>query len=112
MFAGKCKAALDLLSNSGRGGILHLNEHTDPSIPDSPTVREVLINKHPTGQNAHANCILQSLAQEVHPIIFESIDANVIRSATMNTSGSAGPSGIDAHGWRRLCTSLSQRGVK
>ena len=106
MFAGKCKAALDLLSNSGEGGLLHLDDHTDQSIPDSPTVREVLIEKHPTGQTAHANCILQSPPQEVHPVVFESIDASVIRSAAMNTTGSAGPSGIDAYGWRRLCTSF------
>ena len=103
MFAGKCKAAL---SNSGEGGILHLDDHTDQSIPDSPTVREVLIEKHPTGQTAHANCILQSPPQEVHPVVFESIDASVIRSAAMNTTGSAGLSGIDAYGWRRLCTSF------
>ena len=44
--------------------------------------------------------------QEVHPVIFESIDAGVIRSAALHTTGSAGPSGIDAHGWRRLCTSF------
>ena len=106
MFAGKCKAALDILSNSGEGGILHLDDHTDPSNPDSPTVREVLISKHPTGQISHANCILQSPTQEVHPVVFESIDAGVIRSAALHTTGSAGPSGIDAHGWRRLCTSF------
>ena len=108
MFAGKCKAALDLLSNSGEGGILHLDDYTDPSTPDSPTVREVLISKHPTGQTAHANCILQSSPHEVHPIIFESIDASAIRSAAMNITGSAGPSGIDAHGWKRLCTSFKE----
>ena len=26
----------------------------------------------------------------------------------MKTDGAAGPSGIDAHGWRRLCTSFNQ----
>ena len=58
------------------------------------------------GQTACANCILQSPPQEVHPVIFESFDASVIRTAAMNIIGSAGPSGIDAHGWRRLCTSF------
>ena len=48
-------------------------------------------------------------AQDTHPIIFESIDTNVIRSAAMHTTGSAGPSDIDAHGWRRLCTSFKGR---
>ena len=59
MFAGKCKAALDLLSNNSERGILHINDFTDPSMPDSPTVREVLVSKHPSGQRAHANCIFQ-----------------------------------------------------
>ena len=106
MFTGKCKAALDLLSNIGEGGILHLDDHTDPSAPDSPTVREVLISKHPRGQTAHATCILPFPPQEVHPIVFESIDATAIRSAATNITGSAGPSDLDAHGWRRLCTSF------
>ena len=102
MFTGKCKVALDLLSNTGESGILHLDDHTDPSTSDSPTVREVLISKHPRGQTT----ILPTPPQEVHPIVFESIDATAIRSAATNITGSAGPSGLDAHGWRRLCTSI------
>ena len=106
MFAGKCKAALNLLSSDDKGGILHLEDRSDPSNTDSPAVRDVLISKHPTGQGARANCILQPLPQNAHPVIFEAIDANVIRSATLHITGSAGPSGLDAHGWRRLCTSF------
>jgi len=45
MFMGKCKAALDLISNAEKGGILHLNDPADPDNPTSPTVREVLISK-------------------------------------------------------------------
>ena len=33
-------------------------------------------------------------------------DANCIRTAALNTKGPAGPSGFDAHCWRRLCTSF------
>ena len=108
MFAGKCKAALDLLSDSGSRGLLHLHDYADPSIPESPTVREVLISKHPSCQMAYAKCILQSTPEETHPVVFESIDAHAIRSAAMNVHGSAGPSGIDAHGWKRLCTSFKE----
>ena len=42
----------------------------------------------------------------VHPVIFESIDGTGIRSAALHCSGSAGPSQIDADGWRRMCTSF------
>ena len=50
MFAGKTKAALDLLSQAQKGGILHLNDPSDPNNPDSPTVRDMLNSKHPQGQ--------------------------------------------------------------
>ena len=30
----------------------------------------------------------------------------MIRSVALRTSGAGGPSGIDAHSWRRLCISL------
>ena len=55
MFAGKTKAALDLLSRVENRGILHLygGDHSDPSDPISPSVRHTLINKHPQGQRAH-----------------------------------------------------------
>ena len=34
MFAGKCKAALDLLSNANNSGLLHMD---DPANPDDPS---------------------------------------------------------------------------
>ena len=42
----------------------------------------------------------------MHPVLFESIDASMIRSAALRTTGTAGPSGLDAASWRRLCTSF------
>ena len=42
----------------------------------------------------------------VHPVIFDALDGPVIKAATLRNSGAAGPSGIDAHGWRRLCSSF------
>ena len=106
MHSGKCKAALNLLANNTEGGVLHLADHVDPTISDSPTVRETLISKHPEGQNPHPNCILPSPPVEIHPVVFNALDANTIRSAALHTTGSAGPSGLDAHEWRRLCTSF------
>ena len=43
-----------------------------------------------------------------HPIVFDQLDAICIRRAVLKTSGAAGPSGLDAAAWRRICTS-SQR---
>lgn len=106
MFMGKCKAALNLLSKEEKGGFLHLDDPTNPNSPDSPTVKDVLISKHPIGQPAYSNCIISSEPQDPHQVIFESLDANTIRSAALGVNGAAGPSGLDAHGWRRLCTSF------
>lgn len=43
MFVGKCKEALDLLSRGEKGGILHLDDPSDPNSPGSPLVRDVSI---------------------------------------------------------------------
>ena len=104
MFMGKCKAALDLLSKDNNGGLLHLDDPADAKSPNSPTVREELISKHPPGQPAYSSCILPSEPQDPHHVIFDSLDADTIRSAALKVNGAAGPSGLDAHGWRRLCT--------
>ena len=105
MFMGKCKAALDLLSNSEKGGILHPDDPADSDNPFSSTVRDVLISKHPPAQPAHPNCIIEEEPQKLYPIIFESLDASSICSAALRVTGAAGPSGLDAHEWRLLCTS-------
>ena len=106
MFAGKTKAALDLLSDSAGGGVLHISDPSDPSRPDSPSVKDVLKTKHPMGQCIHEDCLFQEDPPPAHPAIFESLDASLIRSTALKITGAAGPSGIDAHGWRRMCTSF------
>ena len=107
IFMGKCKAALDLISNMEKRGILNLNDPADCDSPTPPIVRKVLISKHPPAHPAHPNCILHEEPQNTHPVIFESLDASIIRSAALRVTGAAGPSpsGLDAHEWRRLCTS-------
>ena len=109
MFRGKTHAALDLLANSGKGGVLHLDQPANADDPDSVSVREVLVSKHPTGQPASpesTESTLWGLPPVIHPIIFDSIDARLIRSTALKTSGAAGPSGLDAHAWWRLCTAF------
>ena len=105
MFKGKCKAAFDLLSDTEKGGILHHEALVNPDDPTSQTVRETLLLKHPPAQQAHLDSIVGEEPQEPHPVIFDSLDASVVRSAALKITGAAGPSGLDAHEWRRLCTS-------
>ena len=51
---------------------------------------------------------MDSVSSPVHSVIFDALDGSVIRAAALRTSGAAGPgpSGIDVHGWRRLCLSF------
>ena len=44
---------------------------------------------------------------QVHPVLFERIDGDLIRSSALRTHGGAEPSALDASGWRRVCTSFS-----
>ena len=88
MFGGKCKAALDLLSDSEKEGILHLDALVNPDDPSSPSVREALLKKHPPAQQAHPDCIVGEEPKEPHPVIFKSLDASVIRSPLKNNRSS------------------------
>ena len=110
MFEGKTKAALCLLSEHGSGGVLHFNNTISTSDGKSQSVLQTLKEKHPIGAPANKDALLTMDEEppDVHPIVFDCIDAPMIKSAALRTSGSAGPSGIDAKGWRRLCTSFKK----
>ena len=100
MFQGKVKGALRALSESGRGRVLMLDEETSPGV----TVREALKSKHPPAGSVHTSALLDEQPPDTHPIIFECLNGNMVRSAALHCQGSAGPSGLDASNWRRLCT--------
>ena len=94
MFRGKTSAALDLLVSRGSSGVLHVNDPTNNQDPTSPSVLDVLKSKHPAAQPAPLEALVpdHQLPTEVHPVIFDKIDAAAIRTAALSTSGAAGPS--------------------
>ena len=106
VFEGKIHSALRYLSDNHGGGVLFLDERPDPASDRS--VRDVLREKHPEKREASLDALVTNseLPPEVHPVLFEPLTAASIRSAALRTAGSAGPSGIDAAGWRRLCSSF------
>ncbi len=106
MFQGKTHAALQLLSDKGKGRVLRLSDTISPKDSTPCTVKDVLRSKHPPGQPASLDAIIGDLPPDVHPVIFDSVDASLIRSTSLRTRGAAGPSGLDAYAWRRLCTSF------
>ena len=89
---GKVNKALKLLESSNKGGILSLTEETF----------EVLLEKHPKASEASNDILIQEEVQNVHPVIYASIDSEMVRDGIEKTSGSAGPSCLDADGWRRI----------
>ena len=106
MFEGKTKPALDLFSGVHRGKKLGLNELVDAD--ESLTMRDLLKSKHPPAAPLHHECLITDTdpALVYHPVIFDVLDGSVIRAAALRTSGAAGPSGVDAYGWRHLCTAF------
>ncbi len=109
MRQGKVKAALRLLDSQTKGGILLLND-TIQVNSNKQTVRDILFEKYPNGQSAHSDTLLQPLTitPDVHPVLFDRLNGEMNRHTALQTEGSAGPSGVDSHGWKRMCTSFKK----
>ena len=107
MRCGKVKSALRLLSKQ-EGSVLDVckskNQHSD----DEHSILDELKAKHPPKGPFSKDAITEDLKKTFHPVIFDAIDGEAIQRAAVHTNGAAGPSGIDANGWRRLCTSFKQ----
>ena len=92
---GLVSKALKLLESSNKGGILSLTEGTF----------EVLLKKHPKASEASNDILIAEEVQNLHPVIYDSIASEMARDAIKKTRGSAGPSGLDTDGWRRILIS-------
>ena len=69
MFQGKTQAALRLLSNKSKGGLLHLNDVIGNStIPT--TVKDVLKSKHLEAAVATSDTIISGSPPDCNPVIF------------------------------------------
>ena len=71
------------------------------------------MEKHPAAIPASPSILLDSSSETQHydPIIFDCITGDLIKKASLNTHGAAGPSGVDAYAWRRMCTSFGEASV-
>ena len=115
---GKVGAALRLLTVTHKGGVLPLDSLV-PSGSDSSgnplfkTTKEILQEKHPQGRVATQNYLLDPSSGDpcFDPILFDQLDGCVIRQAAFHTHDAAGPSGVDAFAWQRLCSSFGNASV-
>jgi len=104
---GKVTAALRLLDRDDSGLVLPLDQPLDKDDPTSKTVREELESKHPPARQADPSALLPTAnGWPTHPAIFNGINGTMIKQCTLRSSGSAGPSGLDAPAWQRLCTTF------
>ena len=107
MMEGRVNAALRCLALACDCGPLSL-DHVVGSDGSSKTVYDVLKDKHPLGRAADPALVLDVNESSVtfHPVLFDGLDAALIRSVALQISGAAGPSGADARSWRLYCTSF------
>ena len=68
-------------------------EETNPGVvdPDTVLLKEELPPTH-----------------DPHPVVFDCINGDLIRSMALRCQGSAGPSGVDAAEWKPLCSSFKK----
>ena len=102
MFQGK----LDLLSQEARGDLLHLSDLVNPKDLTPQTVKDVLKDKPSMAHAVSSAALIQGEPPETNRVIFDAIDASVIRSCALSTKGAAGPSSLDASACQRLSTSF------
>uniref|UniRef100_A0A1X7TIP9 Reverse transcriptase domain-containing protein n=1 Tax=Amphimedon queenslandica TaxID=400682 RepID=A0A1X7TIP9_AMPQE len=102
MLIGDVKGAIRLLSNRENGTVLSLD-----TIINDRSVKEVLYDKHPIGQPIKPSALVSGPSHSIsHPILFDQLTPDLIRATALSSSGSSGPSGLDAACWKHLCTSF------
>ena len=95
MLQGKVHAALRLLDDKMSGGILDLSDDT---------LKE-LQSKHSNPIDADESVLIKGDIPFIDPVMYNDINETTIMNAALRTKGAAGPSGINADGWRRILVS-------
>ena len=95
MLEGKVNAAMRPLDETNSGDVLSLSNE----------VLEELLKKHPASQPAGESTLIRGEVPFVDPAVFANIDEASVARAAMYTKGAAGPSGLDALGWRHILVS-------
>lgn len=104
---GKVRAALRLITDDSTGQPLCLDTEIE-SQSSKESVRDILQKKHPPRQPLREQALvdINIPCLDPHPIIFVKLDGQLIRSTVLKMDGAAGPSGLDAAAWKRICTSF------
>ena len=95
MMKGKVHAALRLLNKAESLGVADL----------TPDTLKKLSDLHPVAAPAVEQTLITGELPFFDPVIFTNINEQSIAKAATRTRGAAGPSGLDAEGWRRILIS-------
>ena len=89
-------------------GILRSGDTVEVGEQGPILVSDALKAKHPPANPALSHTLIDypDSIPTVPPVVFDQITGGSIRQAALRTKGAHGPSGMDAHSWRRLCTSF------
>ena len=69
----------------------------------------MLVEKHPEARPVREDALYPSDKTDtptVHPVYYDQITADKVRSAALRMKGAAGPSGVDAAVWRHILVSF------
>lgn len=85
-----------------------MDKVVEPDNDNLERVCDVLLQKHPPKQPSRQISVVNpdSPPPEPHPVMFEVIDRQLICNTVLKVDGAAGPSGLDATAWKRMCISF------
>ena len=92
MMEGKINPALRLLEQGAFSKILPLTDET----------MQCLHQKHPIASPIYEEKLLQGPIKYISPVIYDNINAALIRKCAVRTNGASGPSGLDADCWKKM----------
>ena len=93
------------------GAPLEIDNVINCNDGQSKTVLEALLSLHPEAKAVDPEALLDNTldnALPVDPVIFSSINGDLIKDIVLHCKGSAGPSGVDSLAWRKMCSSLKR----
>ena len=108
MSTGRVNEALRILSESEaepRSGVLQLDEVITLKDGETMSVKDLLVEKHPSKHSASAVTLIGGECPQVNTIRFEGFTPALLQQVAKECRGSTGPSGLDSDAWRRLCSS-------
>ena len=111
MFAGNVRGALNCLSRKSTGAPLKLNDNIATKDGGSEIGREALSPLHPEAKPVDFEALMEDTLRNAlpfDPVVFAAINGHMIKDIALHSSGSGGPSGIDALAWRRMCSSFKE----